>query len=229
MRLNDVIKFQKALALAASASNSFEAEAAELAARRLLATCNLNPTRIPNVSLYSHLDFADSMLLRKLRDEWLVLHPIVVKEEKPGEPRRLDSLSIPFSIKGFRKTANKNRKHGSVNEPRDEARIEKLRMLLNSGKARTLICAEDGFKQGEISGIIRDYTGAKSANRQYRENPRWVVENIDGRNLFQIRSSAEAGEEYENRYDAANPQIVDGVSVEQSYEDAEPDSQCGET
>jgi hypothetical protein len=38
MSLRNYIKFQKTLALAASASNPFEAKAAELAARRSIAT-----------------------------------------------------------------------------------------------------------------------------------------------------------------------------------------------
>jgi hypothetical protein len=44
MSLEGDIKFQKTLALAASASTSFEAEAAEAAARRLMAACNIDPT-----------------------------------------------------------------------------------------------------------------------------------------------------------------------------------------
>lgn len=179
MRLSDVIKFQKTLALAASASNLFEMEAAELAARRLVLTCKLDPTRIPNISLYSHLDFADNVLLQKLRDEWREQHPPVVKKENGGQSgnrNHLNSPAIPFSLRGFRKTANKNRQHGGSNEPRDEARIERLRELLNGGKSRPAICKEDGFKQGEISGIIRDYTGAKSAAKQFQDNPKWIAE-----------------------------------------------------
>ena len=42
-RLLDIIKFQKALALAAGASNKHEAEAAERAARRVMEACNIDP------------------------------------------------------------------------------------------------------------------------------------------------------------------------------------------
>ena len=52
MSLSSVIKFQKTLALAASASNWFEAEAAELAARRLMEGHNIDPVTIPVRSLY---------------------------------------------------------------------------------------------------------------------------------------------------------------------------------
>src|SRR5262245_6527150 len=75
MRLSDVIKFQKALALAASASNPFEAEAAERVARRLVDNGSIDPTRVPNDSCYSRLNFIDNELLKKLRDEHLERHP----------------------------------------------------------------------------------------------------------------------------------------------------------
>jgi hypothetical protein len=105
MRLSDVIRFQKALALAASASNLFEMEAAELAARRLVATCNLDPTRIPNVSLYSHLDFGTNPLLQRLRDEWRKAHPhYSYKTGKGGLVRRLRGKPKPINTKPKRAT-----------------------------------------------------------------------------------------------------------------------------
>jgi hypothetical protein len=73
-RLND-IRFQKTLAVFAGASNTHEAEAAELAARRLMAACSIDPIDFPTKSLYNRMNFADSVLLKKLRDEWLAAHP----------------------------------------------------------------------------------------------------------------------------------------------------------
>ena len=127
MRLSDVIKFQKALALAASASNEFEAKAAEQAVRRLVEACNLDPTRIPDASFVSHANFADNALLKKLRDEYRAAHPH--KTSKKGITRRLrrnpkpasaspvnskatskrePAFTIPFSIDGFRKSVLHN-------------------------------------------------------------------------------------------------------------------------
>jgi len=65
MRLSDVIKFQKALALAARASNAHEAAAAELAVRRLVTGLKLDPTRIPNRSFIADIDFADNALAQE--------------------------------------------------------------------------------------------------------------------------------------------------------------------
>jgi hypothetical protein len=66
-----LIKFQKTLALFASASNLNEADAAEQAARRLLAQYNIDPTeRRLEASLYNGYMFTDNALLKKLRDEW---------------------------------------------------------------------------------------------------------------------------------------------------------------
>src|SRR6516225_3192528 len=82
MRLSDVVKFQKALALFASASNPFEAEAAELAIRRLVKACNLDPTRIPDQSFVAHINFANNLLLKTLREEWREQHPHKPKVRK---------------------------------------------------------------------------------------------------------------------------------------------------
>jgi hypothetical protein len=91
MSLRSIIKFQKTLALAASASNSFEAEAAERAARRLMETHNIDPVQIPNVSLYNRMNFADNAVLKRLRDEWREQHPHYWygKIGKNGSARRL--------------------------------------------------------------------------------------------------------------------------------------------
>jgi hypothetical protein len=75
MSLAGDIKFQKTLALAAAASNKHEAEAAELAARRVMETYNIDPTDIPDRSLYGRMHFSDNPLLKKLREEWREAHP----------------------------------------------------------------------------------------------------------------------------------------------------------
>jgi predicted DNA-binding protein (UPF0251 family) len=137
MRLNNVIKFQKTLALAASASNSFETEAAEFAARRLMAVYNINPTDIPNVSLYSQMNFADNTLLRKLRDEWREAHPLPVVAEQISYTELEGLEAIPFNINGFSKHAHK--KKTKSGKPRKEqikltdAECEKIRLLFNEG------------------------------------------------------------------------------------------------
>jgi hypothetical protein len=74
MSLKNVIKFQKALALAAAASNRHEAEAAELAVRRLMEAYDIDPIEIPDASLYNHMTFADNTVLQKLRDEYREPH-----------------------------------------------------------------------------------------------------------------------------------------------------------
>ena len=80
----------KTLALAAGASNAHEAKAAELAARRVMEACNLDPVLIPNVSFVSHINFANNALLNKLREEWRAAHPhYSYKAGKDGHVRRL--------------------------------------------------------------------------------------------------------------------------------------------
>jgi hypothetical protein len=99
-RLREAIKFQKTLALAASASNSFEAEAAERAARRLMETYNIDPVTTPNGSLYNRINFADNALLNKLREEWRTAHPhYYYKTTKDGRTRRLRRKPKPKSAK----------------------------------------------------------------------------------------------------------------------------------
>ena len=106
MSLRNYIKFQKTLALAASASNPFEAKAAELAARRLIATCNIDPVQTPNESFYNHMNFADNALLKKLRDEWREQHPHYWygKINKDGSARRLRNKPRRASTKANTKS-----------------------------------------------------------------------------------------------------------------------------
>ena len=82
MLLKTVIKFQKALALAAAASNRHEAEAAELAARRLMEEYDINPIEIPDASFCNHMNFADNALLKKLRDEWRLRPEFIAAENR---------------------------------------------------------------------------------------------------------------------------------------------------
>lgn len=111
MRLNDVLKFQKALALAASVSNPFEAAAAESAVRRIMESRNIDPTRVPNQSFVSrHINFANNTLLQKLREEFRALHPLPSKK-KAVKPETVElNGKIAFSIRGYRKVKNKNDK-----------------------------------------------------------------------------------------------------------------------
>jgi hypothetical protein len=98
--LSRAIKFQQVLALAASTSNPFEAEAAELAARRLMETQNIDPVTIPDVSLYNGMNFANNALLKKLRDEWRAAHPhYSYKTRKDGVTRRLRGKPKPVNTK----------------------------------------------------------------------------------------------------------------------------------
>ena len=98
-RLSDITKFQKALALYARAATPHEAEAAELAVRRLVVSLKLDPIRIPNQSFVSHVNFADNALLQKLRDEWRAAHPdyFYGKPSKDGSSRRLRRKPRPVT------------------------------------------------------------------------------------------------------------------------------------
>jgi hypothetical protein len=90
MTLRNDVKFQKALALAAS-TNPHEVAAAEAAARRLMAQHDIDPVELPDRSLYGHQNFADSRLLARLRAEWRAAHPDYhySKIAKNGAYRRL--------------------------------------------------------------------------------------------------------------------------------------------
>jgi hypothetical protein len=196
MSLQGDIKFQKTLALAASASNEFEAEAAELAARRVMVAYNIDPTDIPDRSLYSRTKFTDNALLKRLRDEWREEHPADPSPKEIDEPPSRSALSFECNITAFRqanrlrekerkRASGRKRKHANRRKyaSRDEARVERLRQLLNI-KERPDICRDDGYNQGEISGIIRDCTGAKSADRKFQDNPRWISRLKDGRVVY---------------------------------------------
>jgi hypothetical protein len=88
MRLKDVLTFQKALARAAFASNPFEAEAAELAVRRIMVARKIDPTRVPDQYFLSrHISFADNPLLQKLREEYRAAHPPAGKKRSQGSRR----------------------------------------------------------------------------------------------------------------------------------------------
>jgi hypothetical protein len=85
-RLQELIRFQKALALFAGTTNPHEAAAAEHMARRLMAAYNIDPLHLCDGSLYSHMNFADNALLKKLRDEWR-LRPEFIAAEKRRQNR----------------------------------------------------------------------------------------------------------------------------------------------
>jgi hypothetical protein len=88
MSLKGDIKFQKTLALAAAAATAGEAEAAERAARRLMAKHKIDPVEMPDRSIVSKMNFADSALLKKLREEWRAAHPDYEYYTKGGIVRR---------------------------------------------------------------------------------------------------------------------------------------------
>jgi hypothetical protein len=162
-RLEILRRFQKCLRRATAASTAGEAEAAEAAARRLMQTHNINALKLTDKSLYDYTTFTDNVLLAKLRDE---------------------------QIAAQRSAVAANKARSRFKKPRDEARIEQLRMLLNSGLSRTEICDRHSFNQGEISGIIRDYTGAKSAKKYFQDNPKWIEEDNCGRVFYALMTSA---------------------------------------
>lgn len=161
MSLKGDIKFQKALALAASASNQFEAEAAELAARRLMETYQIDPTDIPNGSLYSRINFADNLLLAKLRNEWREQHPPVLPpprsspQIKPSSDPE-GSLIIPFSINGYRKHAQKRY---NKRPPQKRATVKitpemlkEIHAMLRNGIEPCEIRRKFGLTEGQIAG-----------------------------------------------------------------------------
>jgi hypothetical protein len=190
MPLNSDIKFQKALALAASASNRHEAEAAEQAARRIMQQYNIDPTDIPDASLYSRTNFSKNVLLMRLRDEWRKQHPRPLPEPKPPlpEPERepeplsetdyLDMFEpIPFNIHGFTKharrkppfNADKSKSTGKKRVPMvkaDQARLI-VRPLIERGERVNLLQLEK-----ENPGISHwSFDLAVYAERVRREDP----------------------------------------------------------
>jgi hypothetical protein len=157
MLLSNAIKFQKTLALAAAASNEYEAAAAEFAARRLMDTHAINPTVIPNASLYNRMSFTDNVLLKKLRAEWREQHPPPVSvtpnetdqvTQRGTAPR--DTQSIPFNMDGFLKHTRKrkSRQPRVVLFPHD---YETIRLLLNQGYSLSEIAERTGFKTDTLN------------------------------------------------------------------------------
>lgn len=99
MSLRTNIKFQKALALAAAASNQHEKAAAEQAARRVMDAHDIDPVLIPNGSLYSRINFADNAVLKKLREEWQEAHPDrVYKVDRSGITRWANRPKAPKPV-----------------------------------------------------------------------------------------------------------------------------------
>jgi hypothetical protein len=189
MSLQGDIKFQKTLALAASASNSFEAEAAELAARRIMVAYNIDPTDIPDRSLYSRTKFTDNALLKRLRDEWREQHPA-----EPTRPERVKDTAafrsaLPFEcdIKTFRrvdKLRKKNRQTHKWNFTKEE--LELIRECLN-----------ENWTYKKIAELLSDekrHIGAKSISsaRAWKLRSRqWIKVNGNNRNL-QINPSLQS-------------------------------------
>lgn len=169
MRLTDGIRFQKTLALFAAASNSFEAVAAELAARRLLEVHQIDPTIIPNASLYNRMNFADNALLKKLRDEWREQHPLPAPATtKVDDGSYLDVSPITFNIDNFRKyTQHKKKRKPAVQLTRDDH--ETIRMLLNQGLGVKAVAARVGHTKDTVN----------STRAYHIRSGKWV--RIDGR------------------------------------------------
>jgi len=152
MPLASDIRFQKTLATAAAASNENEAAAAEFAARRLMETFNIDPTDIPDQSLYNRMNFGNNELLKKLRAEWREAHPVVVLDvPELVIPSMPDFGPIQFNINGFTKHAyrnNRKKKRKSSNSParltRDDH--ERIRQLLNEGWELKDVAELTGYK-----------------------------------------------------------------------------------
>lgn len=162
---SDVIKFQKTLALAAAASNEHEAAAAELAARRVMQACNLDPTRIPDGSFYSQHNFADSMLLAKLREEYRAAHPAPKKELKETPQLDLDYLKspkLPFSINGYRRITQKGKPPRRSPSSRSHEDHELIRSMLNSGMSVKAVERKTGF------------TNVNSTRAYMKRNKKWI-------------------------------------------------------
>lgn len=171
MSLTDTIRFQKTLALFASASNQYEAEAAELAARRLIETRAVDPLRIPDYSLYSRVTFADNALLKRLREEALAA-ALVVESAEP-EPDMVVAKCTPtvspfgriaFSVEGYRRALRKGK-------PRARAKLsfetyDAIRRLYNQGMRAGEV--------GEALGLNRSTVNSSSqwqirSGRWYRD------------------------------------------------------------
>lgn len=162
MLLSNAIRFQKTLALAASASNVFEAEAAELAARRLMEMLKIDPTVIPDPSLYNRMNFGDNDLLKKLRAEWREQHPVAVPPVKKQHVPDNDTFvqqdyTIPFNMTGFLKHTQKKKKR---RPPGPRATLTR----------QDYEAIRTGYNQGLSSGQIGRHLGHKGStiNSSYR-------------------------------------------------------------
>jgi hypothetical protein len=122
MSLKNDIKFQKTLAQFAGASNEHEVAAAERAARRVMEAYKIDPTDMPDRSLYNHMNFTDSPLLQKLREEWIAAHP-----PKPKRTRKVKNNPLLSSTKGLfdRLFGNKE----GANEPPPEPDVASADMV----------------------------------------------------------------------------------------------------
>jgi hypothetical protein len=161
MSLKGDIKFQKTLALAASASNPFEAEAAEFAARRLMEQHKIDPTDIPDRSLYNRMNFAENSLLTKLRYEWIEQHPPPQDvEEIIINQRPLNSPAIPFRMSSYSKHARNSKR----NNPRqfDNTKVtlemlEQIHAMLKQNILPVVIRRKFDLTRGQIAGIKGRY------------------------------------------------------------------------
>lgn len=159
MPLSSDIKFQKALALAASASNSYEAEAAELAARRLMERYSIDPLSIPDISLYDRTNFAGNYLLVKLRAESFAAKPVIERAKSKANTKRIFD-HIPFNINGFSSTIKHRRKSPEKRATRtlSEEEKEQVRDEMRQGISSKIIRKKWGLSHGQTSGL-RDRLG----------------------------------------------------------------------
>jgi hypothetical protein len=118
-------RFQKCLRRATAASSIGEAEAAEAAARRLMAVYQLDPSRVPNWSVYDRTDFSDNALLLKLRQEYAVQHK--KRKHKRGP------------------------KHKGPRQKVDVADHERIRVLYNEGFGPKVIGEKLGYNEHTVN------------------------------------------------------------------------------
>lgn len=196
MPLNSDIKFQKALALAASASTPFEAEAAELAARRMMVAYNIDPTDIPDDSLYSRTNFADNALLQQLRAEWREAHPVEAKPDEEETPTTdLNTFSaIPFNIAGFsRHAGGKRNRRPAVVLTYDD--YEKIRLLFNEGWKLPEVAELTGFSSETINSTrayhIRKNKWLRDSNGKFQWGTNEQIKRADSHQTHQAAGQSE--------------------------------------
>ena len=160
-RFREVIRFQKALALAAGASNRNEAKAAEVAARKLMEAYEIDPVVAPNGSFYNQMNFADNALLKKLRDEWRAAHPDYwYKTSKGGHVRRLRGKpkrkrATPDPVNLYEGMFD-DYKPGFV-EPEPTAKTKPIKHQPSSDRSR------DRHSPGYMRDYMRDYMRRRRA------------------------------------------------------------------